>query len=115
MYKFKCRCDAVYIGRTNLRLETRVAQHVPAFVRVGSSSQPIRTTQSVHESSIGQHLLDNNACAAEYEDTWFSVLQSARSIHHLRVSEAVHIKCQQPSLCRQKEHFLRSVRLLEGL
>lgn len=94
-----------------------MAQYVPASVRSGSPSQPIRrTNQSVHESAIGQHLLNNHACASEYEDMWFSVLQSARSTHHLRVSEAVYIKCQQPSLCRQEEQFfLRSLHLLEGL
>lgn len=116
VYKFKYCCDAVYIGRTNLRLETQAVQHVPAVLRSGSLSQPIRrTTLAVHESTIGQHLLDNPACASEYEDMWFSVLHSARLIHHLRVSEAVFIKRQQPSLCRQKEHFLRSLQLLEGL
>lgn len=33
IYQFKCRCDLVYIGRTGLRLETRISQHVPSHIR----------------------------------------------------------------------------------
>lgn len=82
VYKFKCRCEAVYIGPTNQRLETRITQHVPVYLRSSSQSRKWRTTQAVHDSSIGQHLLENPDSAAEYKGS-FSILHSARSVYYL--------------------------------
>lgn len=71
IYKFKCRCDTMYIGRTNQRLETQITQHVPAYLGSSSESRDLRTPQAVHDFSIGQHLLDNPDCVADYDDAFF--------------------------------------------
>lgn len=71
IYKFKCHCDVVYIGWTNQRLEMRITQHMPTFLHSSSQSHVKRTTQVVHDSSIGQHWLDNPDCAADYNDAFF--------------------------------------------
>lgn len=113
IYQFKCRCDSVYIGRTGLRLETRVSQHVPSHQR--NPEHRNRVSQSVQESAIGQHLMDNQDCASAYKDTWFSVLHSVQTEFHLRVLEAVYLKLHRPNLCRQKDHFTRSLKILKGL
>lgn len=52
VYTYKCRCDAVYIERTNERLKSRIAQCVPAYLRSSSWSCLLRTTQSVQFLSI---------------------------------------------------------------
>ena len=33
VYEYVCRCDCRYVGRTSLRLEERINQHVPNFIR----------------------------------------------------------------------------------
>lgn len=72
IYKYKCYCDVVYKKRTNHKVETCIAQHVLADLRSSSRSLSLRTTQSVDDSSILQHLLDNPDCTAEQDDTFFS-------------------------------------------
>lgn len=52
---------------TNQRLETRIAQQVPAYFR-SSNRNSLRTTKSEQVSSIGQNLLDKADCAAEYDN-----------------------------------------------
>lgn len=98
IYKFKCRYDAVYIGRTNQKLQIHITQNIPTYLRL--SQNRLRNTQSVHDSSIGQHLLNNPDCAAEY-DRFFFLLYRDRSVYHLRLLKAVCIKVYQPSLYKQ--------------
>ena len=33
VYKYVCRCDSWYVGRTSQRLQYRISQHVPKFIR----------------------------------------------------------------------------------
>ena len=73
VYQFVCHCDNRYVGRTSQRLEERIKQHVPRSI-ANPPASPNRQSlfcsckantcpQQFHESSIGQHLLDNAQCA----------------------------------------------------
>ena len=71
-----------------------------------SRSQPHRSckrndTKPDCDSAIGQHLLENDQCALNYDNKRFSILATARSSFHLNLLEAVYIKTQRPTLCKQ--------------
>ena len=122
-----CRCDCRYVGQTSQKLQDRINQHIPRYIR--SDKRPtknlpnreceITSTPSVYcDSAIGQHLLENEECAKHYNDAQFSILATARSSFHLSVLEAVlsfissgSINSLQPILCRQKE-FVYSLKIL---
>lgn len=113
VYEYKCHCDSRYVGRTSQRLQDRIKQHVPKWLKqqhTGSQRlQPNRackkrrTSTAECESAIGQHLLDNDHCAANYNEDQFTILDTARSLFHLSVLEACYITVRRPNLCRQKE------------
>ena len=112
IYEYKCHCDSRYVGRTSQRLQDRIKQHVPQWLRQQLTrprqSQPHRLckrtdTKPDCNSAIGQHLLDNDRCALNYDDKWFSILAAARSSFHLNLLEATNIKTRCPVLCKQKE------------
>ena len=84
IYQFVCHCDSRYVGRTSQRLEKRIKQHVPRSI-ANLPASPNRQSlsrfckvntrpQQFHESSIGQHLLDNAQCALYYSNEKFSIL-----------------------------------------
>lgn len=104
IYKFKCQCETEYLGRTSVRLETKLDQHIPKFVRLHLSNH-CRVLQPVHDSAIGTHLLENEQCSSCF------TLHISSSKQHLQVLEAVYLKLQQPSPCRRKENLLRSLHL----
>ena len=103
IYEYKCHCDSRYVGRTSQRLQDRIKQHVPQWLRQQLTrprrSQPHRSckrndTKPDCDSAIGQHLLENDQCALYYDNKWFSILATARGSFPLNLLEA---------LCRQKE------------
>ena len=103
----------------DLRLQDRIKQHVPQRLRQQLTrprrSQPHRSckrtdTKPDCDSAIGQHLLDNDRCALNYDDKRFSILAAARNSFHLNLSEATYIKTRRPVLCRQKE-FVYTLKL----
>ena len=119
IYEYKCHCDSRYVGRTSQRLQDRIKQHVPQWLRQKLTrprrSQPHRLckrtdTKSDCDSAIGQHLLDNDRCALNYDNKRFSILTAARSSFHLNLLEAAYIKTRRPGLCRQKE-FVYTLKL----
>ena len=57
------------------------------------------------DSAIGQHLFDNEQCAAKYNDKRFKILAMARNSFHLCLLESTFIKTRHPVLCKQKELF----------
>ena len=67
IYQFSCHCDSRYVGRTSQKLQDRIKQHVPKFIRSCSSSQKrLRRCKSstltkahylAFDSAIGLHLL----------------------------------------------------------
>ena len=93
------------------RLADRIKQYVPVSIRKKSNTsreQPPRICKKSNskincESAIGQHLIEHPECAKAYTDEKFRIIGQARSSFHLWVLESVHIKTQNPVLCRQKE------------
>ena len=113
VYEYMCRCDCRYVGHTSLRLEERINQHVPNFIR--RKQQPtkillerkckIRSTATHQQcvSAVELHLMQNPESATQYSNDQFSILAKARSMFPLSVLEATYIKIRKPILCRQKE------------
>ena len=119
IHEYKCHHDSRYVGRTSQRLQVRIKQHVPQWLRQQLArirrSQPHRSckrkdTRPDCDSAIGQHLLDNDQCALNYDNKRFSILAVARSFFHLNLLEAAYIKTRRPVLCRQKE-FVYTLKL----
>ena len=101
IYEYKCHCDGRYVGRTSQRLQDRIKQHVPQWLRQQLThpcrSQPHRSCKQTDtkldcDSAIAQHLLDNDRCALNYNDKRFSILATARRSFHLNLLEATYIK-----------------------
>ena len=87
IYEYKCHYDSRYVGRTSQRLQDRIKQHVPQWLRQQLTrprrSQPHRSckrtdTKPDCDSAIGQHLLDNDRCTLNYDDKRFSILAAAQ-------------------------------------
>ena len=102
IYEYKCHCHSRYIGRTSQRLQDRIKQHVPQWLRQQLTrlrrSQPHRSckrtdTKPDCDSAIGQHFLDNDRCALNYDDKRFSILTAARSSFHLNLLEQWFSNC----------------------
>ena len=120
VYEYVCRCDCRYVDRTSLRLEERINQRVPNFIR--RKQQPTKilperkckirstATHQQYGSAIGLHLMQNPECATQYSNDQFSILAKERSMFHLSVLEAAYIKIRKPILCRQKE-FVYSLQI----
>ena len=101
IYEYKCHCDSRYAGQTSQRLQGRIKQHVPQWLRQQLTrprrSQPHRSckrtdTKPDCDSAIGQHLLDNDQCALNYDNKQFSILAAACSSFHLNLLGAAYIK-----------------------
>ena len=111
VYEYVCRCDSRYVGRTSQRLEDRINQHVPTFIRNHTQherKQPQRKSKTTNrdavcDSAIGTHLLNNKTCADHYSNNQFFILSQARSDFHLAALESIFITTRKPNLCRQKE------------
>ena len=120
VYEYVCRCDCRYMGRTSLRLEERIKQHVSNFIRKKQQPTKILSERkckirsvATHQqcvSAIGLHLMQNPECATQYSNDQFSILAKARSIFHLSVLKATYIKISKPILCLQKE-FVYSLQI----
>ena len=68
IYEYKCRCNSRYVGRTSQRLQDRIKQHFPQWLRQQLTrprrSQPLRSSKRTDtkpdcDPTIGQHLLKN--------------------------------------------------------
>ena len=100
IYEYKCHCDSRYVVRTSQRLQDRIKQHLPQWL-IQQLTRPHRwckrnDTKPECDSAIGQHLLDNDQGAFNYDNKRFSILAAARSSFHLNLLEAVYI--QDPAL-----------------
>ena len=119
IYEYKCHCDSRYVWRTSKRLQDRIKQHVPQWLRQ-RLTRPRRSqlhrsckrkdTKPDCDLAIGEHLLENDQCALNYDNKRFSILATARSSFHLNLLEAAYIKTQRRALCRQKE-FVYALKL----
>ena len=97
IYKFQCRCNATYIGRTSQCLEARVKLYVPRDIRNRTTSGHSK----MPDSAICEHLNALNSCVINYSDKCFVVLHRAWTKQHLIVLEPIHILLNTPSLCKQ--------------
>ena len=119
IFEYKCHCDSRYVGRTSQRLQDRIKQHVPQWLRQ-QWTRPRRSqrrrsykrndTKPDCDFVIGQHVLDDDQRALNYDNKRFSILAVARSSFHLNLLEAVCIKTLRPVLCRQKK-FVYTLKL----
>ena len=107
VYEYSCHCDSRYVERTSHRLQDRIKQHVPKWLQQQAKrptrSQPgrsckLKCNNSDCDSAEGQHLLDNEQCAANYNDKRFKILAVARNSFHLCLLEATFIKTRHPVL-----------------
>ena len=105
IYKFKCKCDVCYIGRTTQRLEVRINQHIPSYIRNNNFDHSSPPSNSYSPSTIGRHLLDNPDCAAAYKPEMFSILTSSSNELQLAILEALLINRFRPALCIQKQFY----------
>ena len=136
VYEYSCHCDSRYVGRTSQRLQDRIKQHVPKWLQqqakrptrkynsglatFNSRFDDLNLAESCKlkrnnpdcDSAIGQHLLDNEQCAANYNDKRFKILAVARNSFHLCLLEATFIKTKHPVLCKQKE-FVYTLKLFK--
>ena len=120
IYEYKCHCDSRYVGRTAQRLQDRIKQHVPKWLRQHTAYQRVQPNRACKrkqptpkcDSAIAQHLLENNQCAANYNDDQFSILDTARSPFHRSLLEASYIKVRRLNLCKQKE-FVYTLKLFK--
>lgn len=111
IYQFECHCGSGYVGKTSQILKKRIGQHVPPIFRSISGKCKLPTK---HSSAIGQHLIENPECAAQYNDGRFSILARARNFYKLSILEAIFIRLRKPILCKQKK-FVLSLKLLVAL
>ena len=100
VYKFNCRCNSTYIGRTSQCLEVRIRQHVPRGI-LNSGWSTSGHSQAM-DSATGEHILTTNSCRTDYLDDWFSVLHRARNKIHLDLIEAIYISLDRSFQCRQR-------------
>ena len=59
VYKFNCKhCDSVYIGKSYRRLEDRIKEHVPAFIRKAAAQKKnISTNFNTTQKKVSKLLL----------------------------------------------------------
>ena len=95
-YEYKCHCDSRYVGRTTQRLQDRIKQHVPQWLRQQLTrprrSQSHRSCERNYtkpdcDSATGQHLLENDQFALNYDNKQFPILAIASSSFHLNLLE----------------------------
>ena len=55
VYEYVCRCDCRYVGRTSLRLEEIINQHVPNFIRRKQQPTKILPERKCTIRSIATH------------------------------------------------------------
>ena len=108
IYKFRCSCNAEYIGRTRRRFHLRLNEHVPKQLRQCIADNGDLSTVTNVTTAIGQHLVDNPNCAGSYNDEMFCFVARGRNDLQLQVLEALFIQTNHPVLCSRKEYLYKS-------
>ena len=103
VYQFQCACSADYVGRTEARLDTRAAQHIPSWVTTKTKTRP-RSTRPP-QSAITRHLMECQHAVPLPAIASFKILHRGQHRTMNRILEALKIKARSPSLCVQKEYL----------
>ena len=102
-------------------VKKQIKQHVPKWLqqqaKCSTRSQPGRSCKLKHnnpdcDSAVGQHLLDNEQCAANYNDKRFKILAVACNSFYLCLLETTFIKTRHLVLRKQKE-FVYTLKLFK--
>ena len=120
VYQYVCHYDYRYVGRTSLRLQGRINQHIPKSIRNKENPTEVLPkrnckittplSQQDCDSAIGLNLIQNPDCASHYHIDQFSTLAKARTLFRLGTLEATFIKTLKPIRCRQKK-FVHSLQI----
>ena len=109
IYKFSCKCDACYIGCTTQRLDIRMNQRTPFYIRTNTLNYSAVSRNQNPPSAIARHLLDNPASTAAYNPTMFSILESSSNEIHLSILKAFFISKYQPfqvGICKYRNNSI---------
>ena len=71
IYKFNCRCNSAYIGRTCQRLEIRIRLHISRSI-LNRGRLTSRESRAM-DSAIGEHLLAINSRRTNYQNFLFYI------------------------------------------
>ena len=97
------------MGRATQHLQARIKQHVHRYLMLTQTTASLeprtkgKLTSDEQQSAMVKHLCNNKRCRQVYKDSNFTVRSLARPEYHLRILEAVYIKCDSLVLCRQKQ------------
>ena len=95
IYKYTCEsCNAFYIGKTQLQLRCRVAQHKGISARTG------KETQMKVASDIRDHSLK---CKVHIKEDNFEIIDRLHDKNGLLFLESLHQKTKKPSLGTQQQ------------
>lgn len=103
VYLYKCACSATYVGRSERKLESRLKEHIPAYLFKNSSSDKSSS------SHICKHLIDKPECIASSRNEMFdrfSILTYCNRFNLLDKLESIFILRLRPSLNGQLDTFL---------
>ena len=102
VYQFRCLCSQGYVGRTELRLGDRIAQHIPQWLNSGKNARP--RSSKAPDSSIAKHIMGCNLRPCKPREQ-FKILHRGHGFTLNRILEALEIKQRMPQLCAQKDRL----------
>ena len=103
LYKFRCRCGDEYIGQTTRRLCKRVREHLPSWFGRRAPPEKIRSAVTQHLIDYDHHVNEQDAFSIIYRVPPLRYKSIRRRV--LSIAEAIAIKNEDPSLCRQKRLY----------
>ena len=90
VYKFSCAgCNSVYVGETCRHISTRIREH-------------LATDKNSHTF---KHLQSSKPCKDACNDSYYEIIDSAKSYQQLKIREAFHILWDAPDLSKQVQHY----------
>ena len=90
VYRFTCSgCNSVYVGQTCRHISTRIREH-------------LGTDKNSH---IFKHLQSSIPCKDAGYDSCFKIIDTAKSYHHLKIKESMHILREKPNINKQVQHY----------
>jgi hypothetical protein len=103
IYKFQCSCSDFYLGRTDRNVQSRMAEHIPKWLRqelTKPTSSPSKSNRNPL-SSIAKHLMITGH-KVDPESAFTIIIRNQRP-QILKIAEAIMITRLKPGLCVQKQ------------